>query len=113
MHQRLVLVAAFTLGMIGFAQAQQVDERQAQAACQDDAFRLCNATIPDRDRTLACLIQNKVNLSGGCRTVLADFFPPEPAARKKKAVTQQRQQQQQQQPRQRGGPIDLSPTASR
>lgn len=106
MSKQFVFALAFTLGMIGASKAQQpIDERQAQAACQDDAFRLCQATIPDRDRTLACLISNKTNLSGACRTVLAEFFPPEPAPKRKKSVTQQQ--------RSKGGPVDLSPTASR
>ena len=105
MPKRFALILTFTLGMLGASHAQQFDERQAQAACQDDAFRLCQATIPDRDRTLACLIQNKTNLSGACRTVLAELFPPEPAAKRKKSVKQQQ--------RSKGAPVDLAPTASR
>jgi hypothetical protein len=106
MHKRFAFIVAFTVGMVAVSQAQQpIDERQAQAACQDDAFRLCQATIPDRDRTLACLIQNKTGLSGACRTVLAEFFPPEPAPKRKKPVTQQQ--------RAKRGPVDLSPTVSR
>jgi hypothetical protein len=76
MHRQFALVIAITLGATGFAFAQQIDERAAQAACQDDAFRLCSATIPDRERTLACLVHNKDGLSGACRTVLAEFLQP-------------------------------------
>ncbi len=110
--QRFALIVAFTAGMLvagmlGLSQAQQqVNEQQAQAACQDDAFRLCQATIPDRDRTLACLVQAKDSLSGACRTVLAGFFPPDPPAKKKSGATQQRAKRS-------GGPVDINPTASR
>jgi hypothetical protein len=104
--QRFALVVAFTAGMLGLSQAQQVNEQQAQAACQDDAFKFCQATIPDRDRTLACLIQAKDGLSGACRTVLAGFFPPDPPAKKKSGATQQRAKRS-------GGPVDINPTASR
>jgi hypothetical protein len=76
MHRQFALVIAITLGATGVGFAQQIDERAAQAACQDDAFRLCSATIPDRERTLACLIHNKDGLSSACRTVLAEFLPP-------------------------------------
>ena len=75
---------------------------QRQAACQDDAFRFCQATIPDRERTLACLISNKDGISGACRAVLAELIPPDKPAKK-------------QAPRKKpkGGPIDLTPTATR
>jgi hypothetical protein len=105
MHKRWGLVLALTLGTAAGALAQQFDEMQARAACQDDAFRYCQATIPDRDRTLACLLQNRNNLSGACRTVLAEFFPPDPPAKRKGGGTTQQ--------RAKGGPIDLNPAANR
>ena len=79
------------------ASHQQIDERAAQTACQDDALRYCQATIPDRERTLACLVHNKDGLSGACRTVLAEFLPP--AGKKTK--------------RAKRAPANLKPTASR
>ncbi len=88
-----------TLASTGVSLAQQVDERTAQAACQDDAFRYCQATIPDRERTLACLVRSKDGLSAACRTVLASFFPPEPSKKKSK--------------RTKRAPVSLSPAASR
>src|SRR6185436_18540860 len=107
MSKQFVFALAFTLGMIGASKAQQpIDEMAAQQACQDDAFRLCQATIPDRERTLACLIQNKNGLSGACRTVLASFFPPDPPTKRRSGTTQERANK-------RGGPVDLSPTANR
>jgi hypothetical protein len=107
MHKRWVFILTFMVGMAGLSQAQApIDERQAQAACQDDAFRLCNATIPDRDRTLACLIQAKDSLSGACRTVLASFFPPDPPSKKKTGAAAQRVKRS-------GGPVDLNAATNR
>ena len=97
MQRQFALVIAITLVATGVAFAQQIDERAAQTACQDDALRYCQATIPDRERTLACLVHNKDGLSGACRTVLAEFLPP--AAKKTK--------------RAKRAPANLKPTASR
>jgi hypothetical protein len=38
-----------------------------QQACSGDAFRLCSSEIPDVDRITACMIQNRDQLSPGCR----------------------------------------------
>jgi hypothetical protein len=84
MHRKFALVVVITLGTTAAAFAQQLDERAAQAACQDDALRLCQATIPDRERTLACLVHNKAGLSGACRTVLAEFISPDKSKRAKR-----------------------------
>ena len=96
MQRQFALVIAITLGATGVAFAQQLDERAAQAACQDDAFRHCSATIPDRERTLACLVHNKDGLSGACRTVLAEFLPPDKKSKRAKRA-----------------PASLKPTANR
>jgi hypothetical protein len=52
---------------------------EQQQACSGDAFRLCNAEIPDVDRVTVCMIAKKSQLSPGCRVF---FRPsePEPAA---------------------------------
>ena len=101
MRNRIGFGLAIVLGTIGLAHAQQFDEMQARTACQDDALRLCQATIPDRERTLACLLQSRDSLSGACRTVLAQYFPPEPAGKKSAPQRAKRS----------GGPVDLSPSA--
>jgi hypothetical protein len=84
MQRQFALVIAITLGATGAAFAQQLDERAAQAACQDDALRYCQSTIPDRERTLACLVHNKDGLTGACRTVLAEFISPKKSKRAKR-----------------------------
>lgn len=48
------------------AAAQGTPEQRQ--ACTDDAFRFCQATIPDAQRTKACLIGNMRRLSAACRT---------------------------------------------
>ena len=98
MIRSVVLGMALILGSVGLASAQTVDE---QAACKDDAFRICPNAIPDRERVLQCFIANRDAVSPACRAVLARHFPPEPAPRKMTA------------PRSKKGPLDLSPTAAR
>lgn len=40
-----------------------------QTACTPDVWRLCSAYIPDRDSIVACLKQNRPQLSPPCRVV--------------------------------------------
>jgi len=47
---------------------------EQQAACSDDAFRLCGPEIPDVDRVTACMVRNKSQLSPGCQV----YFRPGP-----------------------------------
>ncbi len=42
-----------------------------QQACTDDVSRLCNQFIPDEQRIVACLIQNRRRLSPACRAVFS------------------------------------------
>jgi len=42
---------------------------EEQAACQGDAFRLCERAIPDERRVKACLLSNMRRLSPPCRRV--------------------------------------------
>ena len=45
----------------------------AEQACTDDAFRLCGAFIPDRERVTVCMIQNKNKVSPACHAVMANY----------------------------------------
>jgi hypothetical protein len=90
---------ALVLGAAGIATAQTAEE---QAACQDDAFRICSHTIPDRERTFQCMIARRDTLSPACRSVIARSLPdsaPEKAASAPRTK--------------KGGPINLNPTAAR
>ena len=69
---RITLAAALTLATLSTAFAQSSADQQA---CMNDAFRVCSATIPDRARTTACMIQNKSQLSAGCQAVMAKYSP--------------------------------------
>jgi hypothetical protein len=87
---------ALLLGVGTGALAQSAED---QAACQDDAFRVCGHTIPDRERTFQCMITYRDALSPACRTVIARHLPPEPTSGKASASRQ----------RSKGGPLNLSP----
>ena len=87
----LVLATALSASMLPTAGQAYTPEQQA--ACSDDAFRLCSSDIPDVDRVTACMIRKQDQLTPGCRV----YFKPsesEPAVRA-------------------GMPLGLSPAAER
>src|ERR1700730_2988335 len=54
---------------------------EQRLACTPDVFRLCGEHIPDSNRIVACLRQNKPQLSGACRSVFeSNARVPEQAA---------------------------------
>ena len=69
---RIILGVAFAL-LSSAAIAQTAEE---QNLCMNDAFRVCSHTIPDRGRTVACMVQNKAKLSSGCQMVMDKYATP-------------------------------------
>ena len=69
---RFVAAAALSLLSAGAAIAQSSEDQQA---CMNDAFRVCSATIPDRNKTIACMVQNKAKLSSACQVVMDKYAP--------------------------------------
>ncbi len=63
----LLLGLAMTFGTPASAQPATINPEQA---CRDDAFKLCNDFIPDRDKVGACLRRKARSLSKDCRTVV-------------------------------------------
>ena len=68
-----ITLAAFALVTLSTAAVAQSQEDQQ--ACMNDAFRVCSATIPDRNRTIACMVQNKPQLSAACQMVMDKYAP--------------------------------------
>ena len=68
----LILAAALAVSMSPAASQGYTPEQQQ--ACTGDAMRLCGAFVPDVDRITICMIENKSQLSPGCRV----FFRPDP-----------------------------------
>jgi hypothetical protein len=68
----LILAAALAVSMSPAASQNYTPEQQQ--ACTGDAMRLCGAFVPDVDRITVCMIENKSQLSPGCRV----FFRPDP-----------------------------------
>ena len=62
------------LGLVMTPATSQAYTQEQQAACSDDAFRLCGPEIPDVDRVTACMVRNKSQLSPGCQV----YFRPGP-----------------------------------
>ena len=68
----LMLATALSVSMWPAAGKAYTPEQEQ--ACTGDAMRLCGAYIPDVDRITVCMIQNKSQLTPGCRA----HFRPEP-----------------------------------
>jgi hypothetical protein len=66
---RLAIVA-FLIGTGSAAFAETAAERQA---CENDAFNVCGAQIPDRDAVFTCLMHNRAQLSAPCQKVMASY----------------------------------------
>jgi hypothetical protein len=68
----VITVMSLTCG-IAFQNAAQSQEYRGtfeqQLACTGDVLSLCGDQIPDTNRIVACLRQNTLQLSGGCRAV--------------------------------------------
>ena len=74
MQIRLTLALALTAGMLSTAAIAQSSEEQN--LCMNDAFRVCSHTIPDRGRTVACMVENKSKLSSACQMVMNKYATP-------------------------------------
>ena len=47
---------------------------EVKQACYSDAFRLCSSEIPNIQKTTACMMQRKSQLSAGCRAAVDKEF---------------------------------------
>jgi predicted component of type VI protein secretion system len=70
---RITLAVALTVATLSTGALAQSNEEQQ--ACMNDAFRVCSATIPDRNRTIACMVANKPQLSPACQMVMDKYAP--------------------------------------
>ena len=70
----LMLATALSVSMLPAASKAYTPEQEQ--ACSGDALRLCGAFVPDVDRITVCMIENKSQLTPGCR---AFFREPEAA----------------------------------
>ena len=67
-------MAIIALGVLIFAASRSSRPAAAETvreACTHDALRLCGDTIPDVERTKACLARNRRDLSPLCQTAFA------------------------------------------
>jgi hypothetical protein len=102
MIRQVLSAAALLLAANMAALAETPEERQA---CTDDAFRLCDKYIPDKDRVFACLVQNNQSISALCRHALAPYLPAEPTPVAKQAKTKTGSKTTGK------GPLNLNPSA--
>jgi len=71
---KLFVLIAIAFGLLSAPAIAQTAEQQQ--ACTDDAFRLCGAFIPDRERVTVCMIQNKNKVGPACLAVMAHYSQP-------------------------------------
>jgi hypothetical protein len=86
---------AIALAVMLWPQAGRAYTPEQEQACSGDAMRLCGAYVPDVDRITVCMIQNRSQLSPGCRV----YFRPDPEP----AIT----------PVAAGRPMSIKPASSR
>jgi len=72
-----VALVVLLLSMTSPALGQSGLRAEQQAACEDDAYRLCPDEIPDEARVASCMRRQKAKLSPGCRAM----FTPSPRHR--------------------------------
>ncbi|MGH6777474.1 MAG: cysteine rich repeat-containing protein [Bradyrhizobium sp.] len=68
----LGLVLTMTIGIAGQRPALADQYRgtfEQRMACMPDVWRFCSDDIPDTNQIVACLEQNRAQLSDGCRQV--------------------------------------------
>jgi hypothetical protein len=80
MHIKPALALAVLFLSIPASAFAQPDLRaQQQAACEDDAYRLCPDEIPDEARVANCMARQRARLSPACRAM---FDPARSRARR-------------------------------
>jgi hypothetical protein len=72
MQIKLALASvALSLFMAAPAISESDLRAQQQAACEDDAYRLCPNEVPDEELVRNCLARQKARLSPACRAQFA------------------------------------------
>jgi hypothetical protein len=66
---RLALAAGL-LSLTYVAPALAQSEAEYQAACQDDALRLCSEHLPDHGKIKSCLLGHKKSITAACRDLV-------------------------------------------
>jgi len=89
--QRMILGLMVAGGLCAVAApALSQGTPEQQMACTPDVWRLCGAEIPDVDRIVACLRQNRPQLSEACRAVFAsDEATPQRESRREQRTARQ------------------------
>jgi hypothetical protein len=67
---RLSAIALALIPALAFSGAASAQGSDDQAACRDDAIKLCRANIGKPDDMRKCLVTNKDKLSAGCKKVV-------------------------------------------
>ena len=66
-----LMAVAAALCLTAAAAMAELGTKEQQDACKPDVFRLCNKDIPVQAKIVACLKQNRTQLSPACRKVFS------------------------------------------
>ena len=75
-NMRFLFISVATATTLFFMLAASAETPEERQACEIDAFRVCGAFIPDRDKVFACMANNQDQLSAPCRQVMARYSHP-------------------------------------
>jgi hypothetical protein len=71
MVRSMVLSTVLALALATWSTSSfAIGSAEQRAACTPDVFRLCSSEIPNVDRIVACLKQQRPNLSKPCQAVM-------------------------------------------
>ena len=73
---RLLFALSSAILLLVAGVSAQAESRAERQACENDAFRVCGAAIPDRHNVFLCLMANRRALSPACRTVMTQYSRP-------------------------------------
>jgi type II secretory pathway component PulL len=69
------------LSMTSSSAVAASSEAEKQAACQEDATRLCSEFIPDRDKITLCMQKKIAQLGPACRAIFNEEAGGKPRAK--------------------------------
>ena len=80
---RNLIAFAFLLTLVSFAGPASAATQEETQACQDDAFKFCDAQIPDEDKVKACVRFSRASCHATRRShLIANMRKLSPACRK-------------------------------
>ena len=78
--RRMSALAVWLTIAAPFSAWSQTHTAEDEAACTPDVMKLCQQHVPNRQNIIACMVENKRNLSAECHAVFSRPMTPQRAA---------------------------------